>query len=192
MLRGSRPLGNLLTALGIRHVGGTVAAALASRFGDLDRLMSASEEELASVEGIGGVIAASLVRYFGSEPNRAMIGRLRSGGVQFGAVGSPRLPQTLVGKSVVVTGTLSGLSREEAEAAIISRGGKSPGSVSAKTTAVVVGENPGAAKLTKAEALGIRILDEQEFVKFLETGELPDERAACPPPVAGHQPLPFR
>jgi DNA ligase (NAD+) len=68
---------------------------------------------------------------------------------------------------------LSGLSREEAETAIISRGGKSPGSVSAKTTAVVVGENPGAAKLTKAEALGIRILDEQEFAKLLETGELP-------------------
>ena len=169
----SKPLANLLTALGIRHVGGTVAAALASTSGDLDRLMSASEEELASVEGIGGVIAASLVRYFGSEDNRAMIERLRAGGVQFGAAGGPQLSQTLIGKSIVVTGTLSGLSREEAEAAIIGRGGKSPGSVSAKTTAVVVGDSPGAAKVTKAEALGVRVLDEQEFVKVLETGELP-------------------
>ena len=169
----SRPLGNLLTALGIRHVGGTVAAALASRFGDLDRLMSASEEELASVEGIGAVIAASLVRYFGSEENRAMIERLGAGGVQFGASGGPQLAQTLVGTSIVVTGTLSGLSREEAEAAIVGRGGKSPGSVSAKTTAVVAGDSPGAAKLIKAEALGVRVLDEQEFVKLLETGELP-------------------
>jgi DNA ligase (NAD+) len=85
----------------------------------------------------------------------------------------PQLSQTLIGKSIVVTGTLSGLSREEAEAAIIGRGGKSPGSVSAKTTAVVVGDSPGAAKVTKAEALGVRVLDEQEFVKLLETGELP-------------------
>jgi len=171
----SRPLANLLTALGIRHVGGTAAAALASRFGDLDRLMSASEEELASVEGIGAVIAASLVRYFGSEANRAMIERLRTGGVQFGgaAATGPQLPQTLAGKSVVVTGSLSGFTREGVEAAVISRGGKAPGSVSAKTTAVVVGDNPGAAKLTKAEALGVPILDEQEFLKLLETGELP-------------------
>ncbi len=169
----SRPLANLLTALGIRHVGGTVAAGLASRLGDLDRIMSASEEDLASIEGIGSVIAASLVRYFTSETNRAMIERLRSGGVQFGAVSGPQLPQNLVGKSIVVTGTLTGFSREEAEAAIIGRGAKSPGSVSAKTTAVVVGDNPGAAKLTKAEALGVPILDEQGFVKLLETGELP-------------------
>jgi DNA ligase (NAD+) len=169
----SRPLANLLTALGIRHVGGTVAAGLALRFGDLDRIMSASEEDLASIEGIGSVIAASLVRYFTSETNRAMIGRLRSGGVQFGAVSGSQLPQNLVGKSVVVTGTLTGFSREDAEAAILGRGGKSPGSVSAKTTAVVVGDGPGTAKLTKAEALGVPILDEQGFVKLLETGELP-------------------
>ncbi len=88
-----RPLSNLLTALGIRHVGGTVAAGLASRFGDLDRLMAASEEELAAVEGIGSVIAASLARYFGEEANRAMVERLRAGGVRFtsrrGAAAAP-------------------------------------------------------------------------------------------------------
>ena len=133
--------------------------------------MSASEEDLAGIEGIGSVIAASLVRYFTSDTNRAMIERLRSGGVEFGAVSGVQLPQNLVGKSIVVTGTLTGFSREQAEAAIVGRGGKSPGSVSAKTTAVVVGDNPGAAKLAKAEALGVPILDEQEFAELLETGE---------------------
>jgi DNA ligase (NAD+) len=168
-----RPLSNLLTALGIRHIGGTAAAALAATFGDLDRLMAASEEELASVEGIGVVIAISLVKFFGSEDNRAVIERLRSGGVRFTAAEAPQLPQSLLGKTVVVTGTLSGFTREGAEAAITGRGGKSPGTVSAKTTAVVVGEAPGAAKLTKAESLGIPVLDEDGFVKLLDTGELP-------------------
>ena len=169
----NRPLANLLTGLGIRHIGGTVAAALAARFGDLDRLMAASEEGLALVEGIGAVIAASLARYFASEDNRAMIERLRAGGVRFTAEETPALAQSLAGKAVVVTGTLSGFSREQAEAAITGRGGKAPGSVSAKTMALVVGEGPGAAKLTKAESLGIPILDEEGFVKLLDTGELP-------------------
>ena len=79
----------------------------------------------------------------------------------------------LEGKSIVVTGTLAGLSREDAEEAIKARGGKAPGSVSKKTTAVVVGEAPGAAKLTKAEELGVPILDEPAFLEMLETGEVP-------------------
>jgi DNA ligase (NAD+) len=135
--------------------------------------MAASEEGLALVEGIGAVIAASLARYFASEDNRAMIERLRAGGVRFTAEETPALAQSLAGKAVVVTGTLSGFSREQAEAAITGRGGKAPGSVSAKTMALVVGEGPGAAKLTKAESLGIPILDEEGFVKLLDTGELP-------------------
>ena len=83
------------------------------------------------------------------------------------------MPQVLEGKSIVVTGTLDGYTREEAELAITSRGGKSPGSVSKKTTAVVVGEGPGASKLTKAEELGVPILDLAAFEQLLETGELP-------------------
>jgi DNA ligase (NAD+) len=83
------------------------------------------------------------------------------------------VPQVLAGKSVVVTGTLDGFSREGAEEAIVARGGKSPGSVSKKTTAVVVGREPGAAKLTKAEELGIPVLDEAGFVKLLDSGEVP-------------------
>ena len=174
----SRPLANLLTALGIRHVGGTVAVRLGLRyFGDLDRLMAASEEELASVEGIGAVIAASLVSYFGSEANRAMVERLRAGGVHFGLPSparrsAPGFPDAArqVGRGHRLAGRVhpgGGRGRHHR------RGGKSPGSVSAKTTAVVVGDAPGAAKLTKAEALGVPILDEAGFVELLETGELP-------------------
>ena len=151
-----RPLANLLTALGIRHIGGTAAASLAAAFGDLDQLMAATEGELAWVEGIGAVIAASLARFFASEENRAMIERLRAGGVRFTAAEAPRLTQNLLGKTVVVTGALAGFSREQAETAITGRGGKSPGSVSAKTLALVVGENPGTSKLTKASRSAFR------------------------------------
>lgn len=169
----SRPLAFLLTALGIRHIGGTVATSLAATFGDLDHLMAGREDELASVEGIGAVIATSLVKFFASEDNKTMIERLRSGGVRLTAAETPQLPKNLLGKTVVVTGTLVGFSREEAEGAITGRGGKSPGSVSAKTMALVVGQSPGASKLTKAESLGIPIIDEDGFTKLLESGELP-------------------
>jgi DNA ligase (NAD+) len=98
---------------------------------------------------------------------------MRGAGVEFGNVERTSLPQVLSGKAVVVTGTLEGFSREGAEAAIKQRGGKSPGSVSAKTFAVVVGAEPGASKLTKAEALGIPVLNEAGFLALLETGELP-------------------
>ena len=107
-------------------------------------------------------------------PNRAMVEKLRAAGVEFGKVEVSRLPQVLAGKAVVVTGTLEGFSREEAEAAIKDRGGKSPGSVSAKTFAVVVGAEPGASKLTKADdARACPVLDEAGFRHLLETGELP-------------------
>jgi DNA ligase (NAD+) len=102
-----------------------------------------------------------------------MIEKLRAAGVDLGRVEEPTAPQTLVGMSIVVTGTLEGFSRDAAEEAITSRGGKAPGSVSKKTTAVVVGEAPGNAKVTKAGELGIPVLDEAAFVQLLETGELP-------------------
>lgn len=169
-----RPLASLLTALGIRHVGGTVAAALSSAFGDLGAVMSASQDELAAVEGVGPTIASSVVRFFESEANRAIVERLRLAGVRVRERREVRrLAQSLAGKSVVVTGMLGGFTREEAEAAIVARGGKSPGSVSAKTTAVVVGDSPGASKLARAEALGIPQLDEAGFRRLLETGEPP-------------------
>ena len=108
----------------------------------------------------------------GDFPPREVIEKLRAAGVNFEGPAAPDAPQVLAGKSIVVTGTLAGYTREQAEEAITSRGGKSPGSVSKKTTAVVVGAEPGASKLSKAEELGIPILDEAGFVQLLETGEL--------------------
>ncbi len=169
-----RPLANLLVALGIRHCGGTLAPILARAFGHMDRIVGASEEQLGAIEGIGPTIAASIHAFFASESNRALVERLGRAGVNFqGPPASDSLPPILGGMSIVVTGTLQGFTREEAEEAIKARGGKSPGSVSAKTTAVVLGEDPGAAKLNKAQELGIPILDEEGFVKLLEEGKLP-------------------
>jgi DNA ligase (NAD+) len=169
----SKPLPKLLTALGIKHLGPAASESLAAHFGTLDAIAHASAEELASVDGVGGVIAASINSWFSATDNIAIIEKLRAAGVEFGRVEISTEPQTLVGKAVVVTGTLSGFSREGAEEAIKSRGGKSPGSVSAKTFAVVIGESPGASKVTKAEQLNIPILDEAGFNILLETGELP-------------------
>ena len=168
-----RPLTNLLTALGVPHLGGAGSQVLARTFGHLDRIMAASAEELAAVEGVGPKIAASVHEFFASQRNQAVIRKLREAGVNLAGPQTSEEPQTLAGMAVVVTGTLVGWSREAAEEAIKARGGKAPGSVSKKTTALVTGEGPGAAKLTKAQELGVPVLDEAAFAKFLETGELP-------------------
>ena len=172
----SRPVERLLVGLNIRHLGPAGAEALVAAFGDLDRIMGASVEELAAAEGVGQVIAESVQAWFSDPANRELLERLRSAGLNFvgsaGGAGADGRTKTLAGRAVVVTGTLEGFTREEAEAAIKARGGKSPGSVSGKTTAVVVGEGPGASKLTKAEELGVPILDEAGFRRLLETGEL--------------------
>lgn len=169
----TRPLPKLLTALGVKHLGPAASEALASHFGTLDAIASATSDELSSVDGVGDVIAASVSSWFAAPGNSAVIGKLRAAGVDFGRVEVSTEPQTLVGKAVVVTGTLSGYSREGAEQAIKSRGGKSPGSVSAKTFAVVVGAEPGASKVNKAGELGIPVLDEAGFEILLATGNLP-------------------
>jgi DNA ligase (NAD+) len=170
----SRSLARLLVGLNIRHLGPAGAEALAAAFGDLDRIMAASEEALAAADGVGAIIATSLHTWFADPANLELIERLRAAGLNFqGPQGDESRPKVLAGMSVVVTGTLEGFSREEAEAAIKDRGGRSPGSVSGKTTAVVVGESPGAAKVTKAEELGVPGLDEAAFAALLETGELP-------------------
>jgi DNA ligase (NAD+) len=169
----ARPLGNLLFGLNIIHVGASVAELLAAAFGDLDHLMAATADELAATEGVGPVIAGSVHQFFATESNRELIERLRAAGLNFTGPPRPTQAQTLAGMSIVVTGTLEGFSRDEIEAAIKSRGGKSPGSVSKKTTAVVVGTEPGASKVTKANELGIPQLDESQFVALLDTGALP-------------------
>ncbi len=169
----TRPLANLLFALNIRHLGPTGAQLLARAFGHLDQIANATPQDMEKVEGIGQVIAQSVADFFASEAAGTLIEKLRAAGVDMGQVAQSNLPQVLVGKSIVVTGSLEGFTREQAEDAIKSRGGKSPGSVSTKTTAVVVGEAPGESKLTKAQSLDIPILDEQGFIQMLETGELP-------------------
>ncbi|MHB1130597.1 MAG: helix-hairpin-helix domain-containing protein, partial [Ilumatobacteraceae bacterium] len=169
----TRTLPKLLTALGIKHLGPAAAESLARTFGSLEVIMHASEDELSAVDGVGAVIAASITAWFSNKNNHKIVEKLRNAGVVFGNVITSSLPQTLAGKAVVVTGTIEGFSREEAEAAIKDRGGKSPGSVSAKTFAVVVGSEPGASKVTKAKQLGIPMLDTEGFVHLIETGELP-------------------
>jgi DNA ligase (NAD+) len=168
----ARPLANLLVGLNIRHLGGTGSQVLARSLGSLDRIMDAGEQELAEVEGIGPTIAASVHSFFAKPPNRELIGRLRVAGLNFSGPAAPVVPQLLAGRSIVVTGTLEGWSREASEEAIKARGGKAPGSVSKKTDAVVIGAEPGAAKLTRARELRVPVLDEAGFAHLLATGEI--------------------
>jgi DNA ligase (NAD+) len=179
----AQPLSRLLVALGIRHVGPTGARAVARAFGTLEAIEAAGAEELAAVDGVGGIIAASLAEFLSADTNVAVVDRLRRAGVTMaepgaaagttdGGAGAAALPQTLEGKTVVVTGAVPDYTREGAEEAIMARGGKSPGSVSKKTFALVVGEAPGASKLKKAEELGIPTLDAASFQSLLDTGEL--------------------
>ena len=169
----TRPLPKLLTALGIKGLGPSASEALSLAFGTLGLILAADEATLATTDGVGSVIAGSICRWYAIDVNRAFVDKLRRAGVEFGKVEVSRLAPVLAGKAVVVTGTLERYSREEAEAAIKARGGKSPGSVSAKTFAVVVGESPGASKITKAQDLGLPILDDDSFDHLLATGELP-------------------
>ncbi len=172
----ARPLGRLLFGLRIPHVGTTVADLVASAFGDLDCLEAASLEDLEAVDGLGPIIAASIHGWLRLASSGDLLARLRSAGVNLVAEAGPEgeadMPQVLAGMSVVVTGTLEGFSRDGAKAAILARGGRSPGSVSAKTTALVAGEG-GGSKETRAGDLGVPVLDEAAFASLLASGELP-------------------
>jgi DNA ligase (NAD+) len=165
-----RPLARLLTALGIRMVGGTVARTLARRFGSLDRLMAAGEDEIASIEGVGIEIARSVREWADDDANVALVEKLRAAGVRLAdPVEVSPVEATLQGISIVVTGTLEGFSRDEAKLAVEARGGKVTGSVSKKTTALIAGEAAGA-KLAKALEIGVPVLDEQGFRSLLADG----------------------
>jgi DNA ligase (NAD+) len=187
----SRPLPRLLVGLNIRHLGPAGAEALVAAFGNLDRILQSSVEALAAADGVGSVIAESVHTWFSDPANQELVERLRAAGLNVEAPEGDGQPKILAGRSVVVTGTLEDFSRDEAEAAIKALGGKSPGSVSKKTTAVVVGDGPGASKVDKANELGIPVLDEAGFRHLLDTGELPPEAAAAagggdgPPAEAG-------
>ena len=172
-------LARLLFALSIPEIGQVNAQVLAAAFGGIDTVLDADEEALAEVEGFGPIIAASVRAWFDDQHNRRLIEGLRAAGLRMEA-GEPGgealgewLPRTLAGMAVVVSGTLDGFSRDEAKQAVVARGGSSPGSVSGRTTALVVGADPGASKLRKAESSGVPVIDEAAFQTLLETGKLP-------------------
>ncbi len=166
----SRGLARVLFGLGIRMVGAQNAAILAGDFGSIDALAAATEEDLLTSEGIGPEIARSVVLFFAQEPNRAMVRRLRDAGVDMTAAKRERAPAgPLAGKTLVLTGTLPTLTRDEAAEMIVASGGKVSSAVSKKTAYVVAGEEAGS-KLAKAEQLGIPILDEAGLRALLEAG----------------------
>jgi len=167
----TRPLARVIVALGIRHVGPTAAAALSRALRSLDVVMEADLETLTAVDGVGTVIAESLHAWWTVPTNRALVEKLRAAGVALEGPEpeTPDVEPILAGLTFVLTGGLEQLTREEAEAAIAARGGKVTGSVSKKTSYVIVGENPGS-KLAKAEQLGVDRIDEDALVALLEHG----------------------
>jgi DNA ligase (NAD+) len=164
-----RPLWRVLVALSIRHVGPTAAQALARSIGDLDRILTASAEELSEVEGVGPTIAASIAEWAAVDWHREVVRKWAAAGVRMVEEVDESTPRTLEGMSIVVTGSLEGFSRDEAKEAITARGGKASGSVSKKTAFVVVGDAPGS-KYDKAVELGVPVLDEDGFRVLLADG----------------------
>lgn len=165
-----RPLWRVLVALSIRHVGPTAARSLATAFTSLDSIAAASAAELAAVEGVGGVIGEAVVQWFTEDWHRSIVDRWRDAGVRLAEPEPAEAgPQLLAGLTLVVTGTLDGFSREAAQAAITSAGGKAAGSVSKKTDFLVAGDNAGS-KYDKAVTLGVPILDAAGFRRLLAEG----------------------
>ncbi|MGB3256511.1 MAG: NAD-dependent DNA ligase LigA [Ornithinimicrobium sp.] len=167
-----QPLWRVLVGLSVRHVGPTAARGLATEFGSMDAIRSASTEELAATDGVGPVIAEAVTAWFQVDWHRGIVERWAGDGVRMADERDASIKRTLEGMTVVVTGSLEGFSRDESKEAIVSRGGKAAGSVSKKTDYVVVGANAGT-KAAKAEELGVPVLDEQGFVRLLESGSYP-------------------
>jgi len=183
----TRPLWRILVALSIRHVGPTAARALAEAFGSVDAIGAASPDALAIVDGVGPTIAASVVEWFTVDWHAEIVAKWRAAGVQLDTPGfdpSAAASRLLAGVTVVITGTLPGLSRDEAAEAVRAAGGKVSSSVSKKTSFVVAGENAGS-KYDKAVELGIRILDEPGLQTLLADG--PDALPASPDAEAARQ-----
>jgi DNA ligase (NAD+) len=165
----TRPLWRILVALSIRHVGPTSAQALANKFGSISNIQKASAQELADIDGVGGVIADAIVEWFDVDWHKQIIKKWEKAGVALVDAPKEKIKQTLTGLTIVVTGSLNDFKRDEITEAITSRGGKASASVSSKTDFVVAGEAAGS-KLDKAQELGITILDEAGFKVLLEKG----------------------
>ncbi len=163
------PFERVLFALGIRFVGEIAAKTLARKFKNIDNLISASLEDLCETDGIGNVIAESIVNYFASEENRALVERLREAGLQM-TLSEEQLSShstSLEGQSIVISGVFKHHSRDEYKRIIEQHGGKNVGSISSKTSFVLAGDNMGPSKLEKAEKLGIKIINEEEFLTII-------------------------
>ena len=164
------PFERVVFALGIRFVGETSARLLARHFKSMDALMAAGLSELQEVEGIGEVMAKSIIGYFHNEQNREIVERLRSYGLQFELSAEQTVAQSdkLAGQSIVISGVFQHHSRDEYKLIIEQNGGKNVGSISSKTSFILAGDNMGPSKLQKAEKLGIRIVSEAEFLEMIE------------------------
>jgi len=162
-----RPIDRLLAGLGIRHVGGQAAIALADAFGSLERIAGATVEELSAANGVGPVIAGAVREYFDRAETRTLLEKLQRAGVRLAETREKR-SGPLTGQTFVITGTLASMSREQAKARLEAKGAKVTNSLSASTSGLVVGESPGS-KLDKAAKLGVATLDEAALLKLLET-----------------------
>jgi DNA ligase (NAD+) len=164
-----RPFGRVLYALGVRHIGASIAQLLVDNFPTIEQLIAASENNLQSVQGVGPRIAKSVIRFFADEHNQRMVHRLKKAGIQMrSAKKYVRISQQFTDKNFVLTGTLTSMSREEAKQKIESLGGKVVSSVSKNTDFVIVGAEAGS-KREKAQTLGILLLDEQKFLTMLQS-----------------------
>ena len=177
-----QPLWRVLVGLSIRHVGPTAARALAGEFASLERIEDAPEQVLAAVDGVGPTIAHAVVEWFAVDWHRAVVAKWRAAGVRMVDQRDASVPRFLEGLSIVVTGSLSTLSRDEAKEAILARGGKAAGSVSKKTAFVVVGDAPGS-KYDKAVQLNVPILDAEGLTVLLADGPDAARAIAQVPPV---------
>ena len=166
----SVPFERVLFALSIPYVGETTAKKIARTVGDIDRLMAMTAEELTQIEDVGARIAESIIEYFAVEENRQIVERLRVAGLQFAIAEDVTEGRSdkLQGKSIVISGTFTHHSRDEYKALIEKHGGKNVGSISKKTDYILAGENMGPAKLEKANSLGIKIINEDEFLEMIE------------------------
>jgi DNA ligase (NAD+) len=177
----SRPLARFLNGLSIRHVGPVAAQALAREFRSVDRIEQATQEELAATDGVGPIIAAALKEWFAEDWHREIVRKWKAAGVPLEdqSTGEDEGPRPLEGLTVVVTGTLENFTRDGAKEALQSRGAKVTGSVSKKTSFVVVGDNPGS-KFDKAMQLKVPVLNEDGFGVLLEQGPEAAAEVALP------------
>jgi DNA ligase (NAD+) len=163
----------VLSSLGIKHVGPIIADQLAEQFGHLDLILSATEEQLQAIDGIGEAVFASMQRWLSNSSNVEMVEALRVTGVAFDNVPKVSLGTTLDGHTILVTGKLAKYQRDEVKDVIKAHGGKAASGVSSNTTILVAGEKAAAPKVKKAQELGIPVIDGDQFDHLLLTGELP-------------------